>query len=214
MENYLVVLFKNKKKKKIIKKFITFSKAKFFYDKKMKESENVIFDTQIETGKLCNFELGLIEMTSNQLVPVYITDEMGRNIKVKLEDDGMALFQINQFKKEEKLFDLQKKKKITVQTIIKSYLKGDGIKLISILNNKIIIQNDDSLWLFSVKNEQESKRFIDCLSSHFFKIKRGDCLLISDQSSAQKKYLFTILKEKGIDSKILYRKFTTYPPSE
>lgn len=214
MENYLVVLFKNKKKKRIIKKFITLSKAKTFFDKKIKESDEVIFDVKIESGKPCSYELGLVELTSKQLVPVYITDEMGRNVKVKLEDDGMTLFQINPCKKEEKIFDLQKNKKIKTQDLIKTYLKGDGIKMISSINNKIIIQKETDLWIFSLKNESESQRFIDCLTFHFFKIKRGDCILVKDTSMAQKKYLYNLIEERGIDKKIFYRKFTTYPPSK
>lgn len=214
MENYLVVLFKNKKKKRIIKKFITFSKAKSFFDKKMKESDEAIFEVRVESGKSCSYELGIIELTSKQLVPVYITDEMGRNVKVKLEEDGMTLFQINPYKKEETIFDLQKNKKIKTQDLIKTYLKGDGIKMISSLNNKIIIQKETDLWVFSLKNEIESQRFIDCLTFHFFKIKRGDCILVKDTSSAQKKYLFDLIQEKGFDKKMFYRKFTTYPPSK
>jgi len=214
MENYLVVLFKNKKKKRIIKKFITLKMAKSFYEKKVRESSEVIFDVEVENGKPCNYEIGLVELSSQQLVPVYITDEMGRNVKVKLEENGMTLFQINSYKKEELIYDLQKKKKINTQDLIRSYLRGDGVKMVSSLNNKIVIQKDVDLWLFSVKNENESKRFIDCLSSHFFKIKKGDCILVKDSSSAQKKYLFDLLEERGIDKKILYRKFTTYPPSK
>jgi predicted Fe-Mo cluster-binding NifX family protein len=214
MENYLVVLFKNKKKKRIIKKFITLNKAKSFFEKKIKESSEVIFEVEVENGQMCNYEIGLVELSSKQLVPVYITDEMGRNIKVKLEENGMTLFQITPYKKEEYIYDLQKKKKINTQDLIRGYLRGDGIKMVSSLNNKIVIQKDVDLWLFSLKNENESKRFIDCLSSHFFKIKRGDCILVKDSSSAQKKYLFSLLEEKGIDKKILYRKFTTYPPSK
>jgi hypothetical protein len=212
MENYLVVLFKNKKKKRIIKKFITFSKAKSFYDKKIKESDAVIFDVDIESGNPCNYEIGLVELTSKQLVPVYITDEMGRNVKVKLEEDNMTLFEIKPYKKEEGLFDLQKKKKIKTQELIRNYLKGDGVKMISSLNNKIIIQKETNLWIFSLKNENESQRFIDCLIFYFFKIKRGDCILVKDSSVAQKKYLYKLLEERGIDKKIFYRKFTTYPP--
>jgi hypothetical protein len=212
MENYLVVLFKNKKKKRIIKKFITFSKAKSFYDKKIKESDAVIFDVDIESGNPCNYEIGLVELSSKQLVPVYITDEMGRNVKVKLEEDNMTLFEIKPYKKEEGLFDLQKKKKIKTQELIRNYLKGDGVKMISSLNNKIIIQKETNLWIFSLKNENESQRFIDCLIFYFFKIKRGDCILVKDSSVAQKKYLYKLLEERGIDKKIFYRKFTTYPP--
>ena len=210
MENYLVVLFKNKKRKKIIKKFVTLSRAKNFYDSLIKKSNEVIFDISYENGLECFFELGMVELSSNQLVPIYMTDDMGRNIRVKLEDDNMTLFQIKQYRKEELIFDVSKNKKITTNELISQYLKGDGLKMISSLNNKIIIQKDEVINLFSLKNESESSRFIDSLSSYFFKIKRGDCLFIKDTSSAQKKYLYNLLESNGIDKKLLYRKFTTY----
>ena len=211
MENYLVVLFKNKKRKRIIKKFVTLSRAKLFFNKLMNESDEVIFDVVIENASDCKFELGLIEMATNQSAPVYITDEYGRNIRVMLEDDGMSILQIKPYREEELIFDVQKKKKITTKELIKTYLKTDGLKMISVLNNKIVVQKDEDIKLFSLKNEKESSRFIDCLSSHFFKIKRGDCLFIKDYSSPQRKYLYSLLESNGFDKKVLYRKFTTYP---
>lgn len=211
MENYLVVLFKNKKRKRIIKKFVTLSRSKLFFNKLISESDEVIFDVLVENTKDCKFELGLIEMTTNQSAPVYITDEYGRNVKVKLEDDGMSILQIKPYREEELIFDVQKKKKITTKDLIKTYLKTDGLKMISVLNNKIVVQKDEDTKLFSLKNEKESSRFIDCLSSYFFKIKRGDCLFIKDYSSPQRKYLYSLLESNGFDKKVLYRKFTTYP---
>jgi hypothetical protein len=207
----LVVLFKNKKRKRIIKKFVTLSKAKSFYNKKIQESNEVIFNVLVESGKECALELGIVELSSKQLIPIYMTDDMGRSVRVKLEDEGMTLFEISPYKKEETIYDLQKNKKITAQELIKNYLKGDGLKMISVLNNKIILQEDESFKLFSLKNEVECARFIDSISSYFFKIKRGDCLFIKDYSSAQRKYLYTLLESNGVDKKILYRKFTTYP---
>jgi hypothetical protein len=209
MVNYVVVLFKNKKRKKIINKFVTFSRAKQYYDKLLKESNDVIFNVEIENGMDTRYELGLIELSDNQFIPVYMTDEYGRSSKVKLEEDGMTLFNIGYYKKEERVYDLTKNKKITTQQLIKTYLKGDGLKMISSLNNKIIIQEDEKINLFTLKSEFESLRFIDSLSSYFFKIKRGDCLFVKDHSSAQRKYLFSVLESYGIDKKILYRKFTS-----
>ena len=214
MVNYLVVLFKDKKKKKIINKFVTFSRAKQFYDKLMEESNNIIFNVEMENGVDCKYELGIVEMSSKQLVPVYMTDEFGRHSRVKLDSEDMTLFQISLFKKEEKIYDVSKKKKITINQLIKTYLKGDGLKLISSLNNKIVVQEDEKINLFTLKSESEASRFIDCLSSHFFKIKRGDCLFVKDHSSAQRKYLFDMLESYGVNKKILYRKFTTLPPSK
>jgi hypothetical protein len=140
-----------------------------------------------------------------------MTDEHGRNVKVKLEDDGMSILMISPYKEEDLLYDVKNKSKITTQEFIKTYLKGDGLKMISVLNNKIILQKDEQINLFSLKNESECSRFVDCLSSYFFKIKRGDCLFIKDYSSPQRKYLYELLESNGFDKKVLYRKFTTYP---
>ena len=180
MVNYIVVLFKDKLKKKIINKFVTLKNAKDFYGKKLSISNDVIFEVVVENGHPCKYEIGIIEMSSKQSVPVYVIDEMGRSSKVKLEDEGMTLLQISQYKKEETIFDIQRDKKILTQEFIKRYLKSDGLKMLSVLNNKILVQNDDTLNLFSCKNEDESSRFLDCLSSYFFKTKRGDCLFIKD----------------------------------
>lgn len=214
MENYIVVLFKDKKKKRIIKKFITFSRAKQFYEKLIKESNEVLFEIKVEAGKECNYELGIVEMSSKQLVPVYMTDEFGRNVKVKLDEDGMTLFKIQPYKKEETIYDIKEEKKITMSDLIKKYMKGDGLKMISVLNNKIVLQEDEKIHLFTLKSESESSRFIDSMSLHFFKIKRGDCLFVKDYSTAQRKYLYSLLESNGIDKKILYRKFTTLPRSK
>jgi hypothetical protein len=208
----MIVLFKDKVRKKIINKFVTLKKATNFYENLLKESNQIIFEVKLENGKKVNYELGIVEMSSKQLVPVYITDEMGRNIKVKLENEDVTLFKISPYKKEELIYDLQKKKKINLNQLIKTYLKSDGIKMIYTLNNKVMIQIEDSFSLFSLKSEEESSRLLDTLSNHFFKIKRMDCIFVKDFSNAQRKYLLNLLSSNGIDKKILYRKFTTHPP--
>jgi hypothetical protein len=214
MANYLVVLFKNKKRKRIIKKFVTLSRAKKLYNQLINESKEVIFEVLVENGKECKFELGLIENKTNQSAPVYMTDDFGRSVKVKLEDSGMSLLEIIPYREEELIYDVQTKKKITSQELVKKYFKTDGLKMLSVLNNKAILQKDEEIYLFSLKNESECSRFVDSLSSHFFKTKRGDCLFIKDYSSAQRKYLYELLESNGFDKKVLYRKFTTYPSSQ
>jgi hypothetical protein len=214
MENYLVVLFKNKRKKKIIKKFVTYKKAKSFFEKLKSQSESVIFRKEIENTNECNYELGVLELNKNSLFPKYMTDEFGRNVKIKLDDQGMNIVEIIPYNQEEKIFDIQKNEKITVDYFLKTYLKKDGIKLVSALNNKIIVQNDDLVSIFSLKSESETSRFLDSLSMYFFKQKRGDCIFVKDYSLAQRKYLIELLTSKGFDKKIFYRKFTTHPRSK
>lgn len=210
MGNYKVVLFKNKEAKKILNEFMTYKKAKSYFDIELKKSNEVIFDVIVENGKNCKYEIGLVENSNNQLIPVYLTDEMGRNVKVKLQNSGATLIEIAVYKKQEKIFDIRNKKKISLEEFLKKYLKGEGLKMISALNNKIILQNDENFHLFSLKNETETDRFLNKLTSLFILEKRKDCLIVKDSSTAQKKYLFTILNEKGFDKKILYRKSTTH----
>jgi hypothetical protein len=82
--------------------------------------------------------------------------------------------------------------------------------MISKLNNKIIIQNNEKIHLFSLKTEEDSNRLIDTLSEYMINQERIDCILIKDGSKEQKKYMYDLLNKNGYDKSILYRKFTTY----
>ena len=209
--NYLIVLFKNKKRKKIINKYIRFDKAKSAFDKLISESNDVLFDVILENGKESNYEIGLVGFKTKQDFPVYMTDEYGRNVKVKLEENDMNLVQIANYKKEELIYDLAKKTKISTKKFIESYLRTKELKMLSVLNNKIILQKDENINIFSLKSESEAFRFISVLSNFFQKNKRNDCLFIKDTSTAQRKYLYELLVNNGFDKKIFYRKFTTHP---
>jgi hypothetical protein len=208
---YFVVLFKNKVLKKIIKKFSNSKNAKNFFEEKIKNSSSVIFEKKILAGVNTTLEIGLLGPKTTQSDYVYVTDELGRNVKVKFEDEITELIKIVIFKEEEKIYDIKKKNKITTPELISTYLKGEGTKMISTLNNKVIIQKDESVNLFSLKSIDECERFIDCLSTHFYQQKRKDCLFIKDSSSPQRKYLINLLSDMGFDKKMLYRQFTTYP---
>ena len=208
---YYVVLFKNKTRKKIIKKFSNFKNAEKFYTELTKKSSEVIFSKKIENGFECDYELGLLQNKSNDIFDVYKNDELGRNIQVVLEDPNYDLLKIADYRVEEQIYDIQKSKKILTEIFIKNYIKGDGLKMISTLNNKIIVQFDEKCNLFSVKSSEEARRYIDSLSQHFYNINRKDCMFVKDESTAQKKYLFELLFNLGVDKKILYRRYTTHP---
>lgn len=214
MSNYLIVLFKNKRKKKIINKFKSFDRANKFFEEQVKISNEIIFDKEITFGEVSDFELALVEEGKSPESRTYLKDEFGRNTAVKIEEDNMSMLKVVPIKVEELIYDCQKKQKISFEQFEKNYLKKDGVKLISSLNNKVIVQKDDEFSLFTFKNESESNRFLDCVSSYFFKIKRGDCIIVKDTSKAQKKYLYTLLESKGYEKQFLYRRFTSLPRSK
>ena len=211
MSKYLIVLFKNKVRKKIIKKYQNGKPAMNFFNKLISENEKVIFSREVENTVESTYEVAVLEKNSQRLIPTYMTDEFGRSIKVKLENPDYSIIKINPYKYPETIFDIDRNKKISVDFFLNRYLPKIGVKVMSVLNNKIIIQNDDVVYLFSTKNSTESERFLDCISNYFYSIKRKDCLFIKDVSTPQKKYLYSFLESKGFDKKILYRKFTTYP---
>lgn len=208
---YLVVLFKNRIRKKIIKKFSNYKNSLNFYNNENKKSDDIIFEKIIENTNEVSWQIGLIEIGKNNHEPFYYSDEYGRNIKIVFEESDFNLIKLNPYKVEEKIFDIQQNKKIFLKELMTRYLKGSDVKMIFSLNNKIVIQKDDIFKIFSLKNEEESERLVQSLSNYFFKNKRSDLIVVPCSSKAQKKYLFSLLVDNGIDKKILYRKYTTYP---
>lgn len=207
--DYIIVLFKNRLKKKIIKKFKTFDRAQKYYNNLLSTSDEVIFDKQFENGYHCVFELGLLGPKNNEII--YIKDEFGRQNKIDVEDDNYSMLKINPYKIDEVFVDYTTKQKINSEQFIKKYLKGDGLKMVSKLNNKIIVQLNEITNLFTFKNEIDSSRFIDNLSKKYINEKRMDCIFIKDSSTPQRKYLYDMLVNLGYPKQYLFRQSTTFP---
>ena len=141
---------------------------------------------------------------------MFVKDDLGRQVLVNLDDPDYKIVKVVKYKIPEKIYDVDKKTKITMDIFIKSYLPKNSVKLISRLNNKVVLQNDDDVKLFSLKDENESKRFLDSLNEFLISQQRIDCIIVSEASKAQKKYLYDILSKKGISKQSLYRRSTTF----
>jgi hypothetical protein len=170
---YLIVLFKNKVKKKIIKKFKTLKNSDEYYKKLVQESNEVIFDKKYENGFKSEYEIALLGKKRGNDEVIYIKDEFGRQSKVNLEDENFSILKVLPYKVDEQFLDYTTKKKINTKELMKKYLSGVGLKMVSKLNNKIIVQNDDTINLFTFKNEDDSSRFIDNLSKIFIEQKKN-----------------------------------------
>ena len=209
--HYLIVLFKNKVKKKIIKKFKTLKNADEYYKKLVNDSDEVVFDKKYENGFKSNYEIALLGKKNVNKEVIYIKDDFGRQSKVDLQDDEFSIIKVLPYKIDEVFLDYETKKKINTNQFIKKYLSGVGLKMVSKLNNKIILQNDDVIKLFTFKNEEDSSRFIDNLSKVFISQKKIDCMFVKDSSTSQRKYLYNILVNYGFPKSYLFRQSTTFP---
>lgn len=209
--NYIIVLFKNKEKKKIINKFITLKKAKSKYKELLKISDEVIFEKKTENGFPCEFELGLLKLGTEKEQKVYLKDSLGRNIEVELDDENLTVLSMEKYKIEETFLDYKTKKKIDTKMLIDKYLKGSGLKQVSKLNNKIVVQNDEKINLFTLKSEEDALRFTESLLNKLIEINKKDCLVINDFNTIQRKYLYDLLENYGFSKSYLQTYSTTHP---
>lgn len=208
-EKYIIVLFKNKLKKKIINKFKTYKRANSYYENLLNDSNGVKFHKKYENGVECSYDLALVELNSTSTEPIYVKDEFGRQVKVEMEDSDYKIVDIKKYYINEEILDYDKKIKLSIEEFVKKYLTT-GYKLVSKLNNKIVLQEDDTFKLFTLKNIYDCDRFMDSLSEILLKEKRSNVLLVKDYSTYQRKYLYELLVEKGFSKTYLQRLSTTH----
>ena len=120
--NYVIVLFKNKKKYKIIKEYNTYKNALYLYNQKDKECDDFNFDIQTENGLDVEYEIALLEKFSSKSLTIFKTDEMGRNIKLDVDNPDYSILKIQEYKMPEKIQNVKTKEREDVNSIIKKYL--------------------------------------------------------------------------------------------
>ena len=87
MENFIIVLFKNKKKKKIIKGYSTEKNANLKY-KSLLKNNNIPFEVVFENSERCDYEIALLSSLDDYQLPLFKTDEIGRNQSVFISDES------------------------------------------------------------------------------------------------------------------------------
>jgi hypothetical protein len=208
---YLIVIFKNKERYKILKKYKTYKNAYQFFNEKLKESDEVIYDIKFENGKFVDYEIGLIEKNDQTKPQLFRVDEFGRNVKISTDDSNMNVLKMEKYNYQESIYHIDFRKRILADDLVKTELKEKTLKLFSKLNNKVIVQNDEKITLYSLKSDLDADRFLDEVQKYSIKEKKDNCLIVKDTSREQRKYLYGLLVNKGYSKKMLYRKSTTHP---
>jgi len=210
MENYIIVLFKNKKKKKIIKGYATEKNANLKFDSLVKDN-NVPFEVLYENSERSKYEIALLSRNDDYQIPLFKMDEVGRNNSVHMSDESeYVIKRIDNYKVEEMIYDWQKECRINFFDLISIYLPKDSVKVVSKLHNKIVIQNDDDFKLFSLKNEEDSERLLQTIESYFISNSRTDSIFVRDESTVNRKWMYNVLEKQGFSRKKLYRQKTTF----
>ena len=112
-----------------------------------------------ENAEKCKFEIALLSNKEPYQIPLFKEDELGRNEEVFISSDtDYTIIEIKPYKIEEKIYDWQKDERISFDELIRKYCIKKEMKSISTLNNKLVIQNNDEFYLFSLKNIDDSHR--------------------------------------------------------
>jgi len=209
MQNFVIVLFKNKKKKRIIKGYKRKDYALDKY-KRLLGDQSILFEVMYENDKPCKYEISLIDTVSSYQDSLFKTDSYGRNNQVFLKNENYSILKIDDYKIEELIYDFNTSTKITLDEFITKYLSESNLKVLYILNNKLVLQNDLEFNIFILKNEFDSNRLLDILEVYCMSSGKNNCLFIRDQSSNHKKWLYNKLSELGFKKNMLYRKKTNF----
>lgn len=164
----------------------------------------------MENSEPCKYEIALITTTIDFQMDLFIQDDIGRNVKIKTDDSNYKILKISNYNLPEKLFDWSSNSRISFDFFYGKYFKSRELKNVFTVNNKLLIQQEDNVSIFSLKNSSESKRLLNILQEHMISENRSDAIFVPDNDNIQRKYLYTILEEKGINKSKLYRQSTTF----
>ena len=211
MNNFNIILFKNKKRKKIFKSYSTEKNALIKYEKLLVESKPIDFEVFFENGDRVNYEIGLVSYNHDYQHSLFKIDELGRNTSVFVDgDSNFSILRISDYKIEELIYDWQSNKRIPFKTFLKLYCGSSNLKIMSTLHNKIVIQDDDKFYIFSLKNSEDSYRFLETVQSYYINNKMSDFIFVRDMDTTQRKWMYKTLENHGFDRKKLYRQYTTF----
>lgn len=206
---YFIVLFCNKKRKKILYRCMRRTTITEYWNQfKTKVKPPFV---KIQGGKRKQekiFELALIYPNNRWVTSVYVKDSLGRNVEAKIENDKFRIKEIIPYWEEELIYDFQIKKRIRYYQLLSQILPVSEIGQIFTLNNKLLIQVEDSIKLFSNKNPTDAERLFEIIKSDLLSKKRQNFIFVKDVTTHQRKLLYDMLEKKGYKREELSRHYS------
>lgn len=209
MSNYSIIIFKNKKKQKTIKSFVTVKRCLDHYNNLINDN-NVNFEIKYENSKPVEYEISIISKLDNQQNSLFSVDELGRNFEVKLLNDEYNILRLDPYMLEEKVFDYQTKRKLYFNELIKTYVTGSTLLNIFSLNNKLFIQENEDYSCFVLKNPEDAERLLFTLQEVLMKLGKS-CLYMNYTNPVDKKRVYKELNNYGFKKTFLYRNYVNHP---
>jgi len=209
MSNYSIIIFKNKKKQKTIKNFVTVKRCLNHYNNLINDN-NVNFEIKYENSRRVQYEISIISKFDSDQNSLFSIDELGRNFEVKLLDNDYHIMKLDPYKIEEKIYDYQTKRKIYFNELLKIYFTASTLLNIFSLNNKLFIQDNEDYSCFVLKNPDDAERLLFTLQDALMKLSKS-CLFMNYTNPVDKKRMYKELSNYGFDKTFLYRNYVNHP---
>ena len=125
---YFIVLFCNKKRKKILYRCMKRTTiTDYWHEFKTQKKPSFV---KVQGGKRKQeqlFELALVFPNNRWATKTWVKDSLGRNIEAKIENDKFRIKEIIPFWKEELIYDFDNKKRIRYHQMMEKILQINDI---------------------------------------------------------------------------------------
>ncbi len=206
---YFIVLFCNRKRKKLIHKSAKRSTiTEIWQELKTQKKPPYIKTNSGKKRTNTKYELALIYPKTRWSTKTYVKDELGRNEEVILSNDKERVKEIIPYWIEELIYDFDNKKRIRYHEMIEYILKVTDVAQVFTLNNKIFVQVDNDVRMFGNKNIDDSIRLFNIIREDLLRRKKNNFIFVKDVTTHQRRMLYDLLVAKGYKRTELFRHYS------
>jgi len=206
-KKYIIVLFSNKKKRRVLFKSNNFKNTRKKYNALLSENQ-VLFPQLHRNKKKVNYELALVTTIDVDVPDIFFKDILGRNQKAEFTSGLYSFIELNPYQVEEKVWDFQNDTYVNAEFIYDKMKRGQSFKQVFTLNNKLFIQKDEDIIGYGLKNIEDCHRLFKILQRKAIDDNHGNLMFVIDFSTAQRKDLYELLQKNGFPKESLYKHYS------
>ena len=206
---YFIVLFCNKKRKRILYRSMQRTTAyEYWREYRTQKKPRYVKQQGGRNREEKLYELALIFPNNRWATKIYVKDSLGRNQEAIIENDKFRIKEIIPYWQEEFIYDFLTKKKIRYHEMLDYMMSVKDIAQIFTLNKNLFVQIENEVRMFGNKNLNDVCRLFDLVKEDLLFKKKTNFIFVKDITTYQRKQLYNLLESKGFNRKELFRHYS------
>jgi hypothetical protein len=206
-KKYCIVLFSNKKKRRVLFRSNNLNNTKKKY-KEYLNKDKPIFPQVFRNKEKVKYNIALVTTLDVPSPDLFFKDDLGRNKKAEFTSGLYTFLNLDDYDIEEKIWDYKNNEFIYAEELYRRIKRGGEFKQVFTLNSKIFIQKDDNIIGYGLKNIDDCQRLFSILRKLSLDDGMGNVMYVIDFSTAQRKDLYVLLQKNGFPKESLYRHYS------